>query len=477
MSAANRIKRCCTLAAGILWLYAGATFAASFDCSKAATRDEKLICGNQTLSMLDDELGHVVSRRMREVSDPAELRYAQVEWLTKRKACADAACIEAAYKRRLGELANTLTQPIPEHEARTNCIMGAWSGERRSCTVSAVKKLGNVGELAIYAVHYCLSTPARKPDGKNCQNNAVYVFAQKPGDKNWALQVSYDDVRHEEPAITPEGVALHRHGAASILYIPARLDGTGNINVSRHYAWHNNRWELIDTDSWIADFKKRLPPGSEFWKGFWYELKTLTSHAGIYRKGDANCCPSGGIAKVELTLNGTRLALKSFTVEKERDAEPRGASALFGAAAVEASNNKTPFSADLNGDGKPDAVYVLNLTAQAKPAPAESGVTFVNPWNGKPRSARAATIAIGVQLASGARYVVHDDEFFASPLWKQAKLPVAIARRGSKEHREFARQTNAVRNDVIVLGTEAGIDIALYWDGKRFVLFWPKETP
>lgn len=300
----------------LLCLTAAAVQGASFDCAKAGTRDEKLICAIPVLSALDGELGRAYGSRMRETPDPAELRYAQIEWLAKRKACADAVCIEAAYKRRLAELTSVPAQPIPQRVARTNCIPGAWSGERRACVVGAVKTLGTVDTLAIHAMNYCLTDVTRKPDAKRCENNAVYVFSQKPGDANWALQVSYDDVRHEEPALKPDEVALYHHGAASILHIPGRLDGTGGINVSRYYAWSNQRWESIDTDTWIADLKKHLPPGSEFWKGFWYDLKSLTSHIGVYRKGDANCCPSGGIAKVELTLNGTRFALKSFTVEK-----------------------------------------------------------------------------------------------------------------------------------------------------------------
>ena len=31
--------------------------------------------------------------------------------------------------------------------------------------------------------------------------------------------------------------------------------------------------------------------------------------------------------------------------------------------------------------------------------------------------------------------------------------------------------------DAIQLGTEAGIDILLYWDGKKWRLFWPAEEP
>jgi uncharacterized protein len=295
---------------------AQATLAASFDCRKAGTRDEKLICATPTLSALDDELGRVYSRRLRDVPDLAELRNSQVTWLQQRQACADAACIAAAYRQRLQVLGNLSMQLFAEHEVRANCITSVWNGERRLCTVDSIKPLGNVGELAMHAVSYCLSTATRKPDMKRCENIALYVFSQKPGEKNWALQVTYDDVQHGEPAISPDGAALYSHGTATLLYIPAGLEGTAHTNVSRHYVWTNNRWEPIDTDSWIADLGKRLPPNSEFWKGIWYDLTTLTTQVGVYRKSDPNCCPSGGVANVELTLNGTRFALKSFKLEK-----------------------------------------------------------------------------------------------------------------------------------------------------------------
>lgn len=302
------------------WLATTAAVAASFDCTKAATRDEKLICADPALSKLDDDLGRRYSGRLREVSDPAELRSTQIAWLEQRRTCVDIPCIEAAYRGRLAALTNLRTQSFPEREARSVCVTESgrkWQAEKHSCTVGTVTRLGVVGKLAMHAVSYCLLSGTRKPDAKKCEHNAITVFSHKPGDTHWVAQVSYDDVRHEEPALDPGGVALYRHGPAYILYLPARLDGTGSINVSRHYTWNNQRWELIDTDAWVADLKKRLPPGSEFWKGIWYDMKSLTSHVGIYRKGDGNCCPSGGIAKVSLALNGTRLVLKSFIVEKE----------------------------------------------------------------------------------------------------------------------------------------------------------------
>ena len=49
--------------------------------------------------------------------------------------------------------------------------------------------------------------------------------------------------------------------------------------------------------------------------------------------------------------------------------------------------------------------------------------------------------------------------------------------RTDKRYREWKKQVPALKGDAIQLGTEAGIDILLYWNGKKWDLFWPKEEP
>jgi len=56
-------------------------------------------------------------------------------------------------------------------------------------------------------------------------------------------------------------------------------------------------------------------------------------------------------------------------------------------------------------------------------------------------------------------------------------VPLSLAKRGSKVFADFQRQKKAIRNDVLVVGTEAGIDTALYWTGKGYALFSPDEEP
>lgn len=78
--------------------------AASFDCTKATSRVEKLICADDVLSKLDDELA-TAFRTASDVADAAhQVRREQSQWLASRNACGDRACIKSAYDRRLADL-------------------------------------------------------------------------------------------------------------------------------------------------------------------------------------------------------------------------------------------------------------------------------------------------------------------------------------------------------------------------------------
>jgi uncharacterized protein len=94
--------------------------AASFDCKKAAAAVEKMICGDAQLSAIDGRLARAYRRTLEGPSDPTPLKAAQRSWLaTERSKCADVACLEEAYQRRLTaiesgaskDLAYSFTQP------------------------------------------------------------------------------------------------------------------------------------------------------------------------------------------------------------------------------------------------------------------------------------------------------------------------------------------------------------------------------
>jgi uncharacterized protein YecT (DUF1311 family) len=98
-------------------LLAGADFsaAASFDCSKAATKQEKLICGDQQLSAADDDLAKAYRRALESSSDKEGLKKQQQNWIkTERDACQDAPSLLNAYKSRIAALEANIQKSTQE---------------------------------------------------------------------------------------------------------------------------------------------------------------------------------------------------------------------------------------------------------------------------------------------------------------------------------------------------------------------------
>jgi hypothetical protein len=110
-----------------------------------------------------------------------------------------------------------------------------------------------------------------------------------------------------------------RHGGETLLWLPVTVDGTGHYNDSRYYVWRAGRWERIDGTSWGGDLTRRLPAGLEIWKGIWPDLTTMTAEVGLYRQGDANCCPTGGVARVRLRVGATGLEMESVEFEAAKE--------------------------------------------------------------------------------------------------------------------------------------------------------------
>lgn len=90
------------LAATLLPLSASA---ASFDCKRATTQQEKLICANPEISKQDEDLAALYARQLARLSDAGQdgLRASQRSWLVFRnRACGgDVECLAAQYDERL----------------------------------------------------------------------------------------------------------------------------------------------------------------------------------------------------------------------------------------------------------------------------------------------------------------------------------------------------------------------------------------
>ena len=81
--------------------------AASFDCMKAQSEVEHLICDNPELSKLDDEMLAAYKATLKDEKDKEAVRQSQINWLKYRNNCKDADCVKRAYEMRLSSLTVT----------------------------------------------------------------------------------------------------------------------------------------------------------------------------------------------------------------------------------------------------------------------------------------------------------------------------------------------------------------------------------
>ena len=77
----------------------------SFDCTKAKSLSEKLICSDDELAGLDVELREALAIAMKAAADPAELRRASVAaWRQRERQCRDKQCLLDWFNQRLNAL-------------------------------------------------------------------------------------------------------------------------------------------------------------------------------------------------------------------------------------------------------------------------------------------------------------------------------------------------------------------------------------
>ncbi len=79
--------------------------AAGFDCAKASTAIEKLICGSPQISRQDEELSVAYKEAATQARDKDPLVIDQKRWLkNERSLCRDENCLKKVYQERIAEL-------------------------------------------------------------------------------------------------------------------------------------------------------------------------------------------------------------------------------------------------------------------------------------------------------------------------------------------------------------------------------------
>jgi len=97
----------------ILFALALATLPPAFDCAKAATDVERMICSDEELAALDRAVSRLYSGVRR--SRRASLNSSQPNWLKERDACTDKDCLVTKYDDRLFDLFGLSRTPMQKY--------------------------------------------------------------------------------------------------------------------------------------------------------------------------------------------------------------------------------------------------------------------------------------------------------------------------------------------------------------------------
>lgn len=85
----------------LILLLSVSLFGASFDCAKATSKVEKMICADPELSALDENLSKTFNEALKTTDDKEQLKKEQFTWMKERNQCLNKECIANSYLSRI----------------------------------------------------------------------------------------------------------------------------------------------------------------------------------------------------------------------------------------------------------------------------------------------------------------------------------------------------------------------------------------
>lgn len=139
---------------------------------------------------------------------------------------------------------------------------------------------------------------------------AAYVLLTPDPDRGLKILASGLESHHDYEA--PELVWID---GTPYVAVPGVMAGTGHFNADELYRWTTDASRplvKLDNQRWVEAFG-RLLPGFGIRKGVWFDYgeSTITALTSLWRDTDAECCPTGGEARLSYPIEGDRLVLTS----------------------------------------------------------------------------------------------------------------------------------------------------------------------
>ncbi len=155
--------------------------AASFDCAKAASTVEHIICDSNAVSHLDEELSESYKNRRRALSesDRAQLAIQQRSWLADRNKCGDAVCVEMKYKERIAQLSESPSTSIivPPSKSETPLENDIFQQEAPDLEARYIKNRDSA--YTVLTKRTLISAPASSAAACSMLINDMYITADE----------------------------------------------------------------------------------------------------------------------------------------------------------------------------------------------------------------------------------------------------------------------------------------------------------
>jgi hypothetical protein len=176
------------------------------------------------------------------------------------------------------------------------------NGRWTHCHVIKNGWFATIDDLDLYQSQYCLGN---KTGG--CKQRAQLLFANRAYTSKAKLllqRVDSGSTSYDDPTTvnTENGI---------IMMLAKRL---GSVTNSTYYYWQANHWLPIESQTWQRQLPQHLPKGIVMRTKPSLDIGTMSANAKLYRARDADCCPSGGVAEVNLILSQGRFAVKNVEI-------------------------------------------------------------------------------------------------------------------------------------------------------------------
>lgn len=192
---------------------------------------------------------------------------------------------------------------VQEECAQVGNITFGPNGRWASCRVTRGRWIATLDFMDLYQAQYCLSKNVSN-NVEACDQRALVIFSNRaytPDAKALMVRIDEGATEYDDPMVVASG-------DESIMSVSAR-NSTG-ILAKSYYLWRTDHWVAMDAKSWLNGLSAHLPKGTAARQVAWPNLETMSAKVSLFRPDDADCCPTGGMAEVELGLVKEQFAVK-----------------------------------------------------------------------------------------------------------------------------------------------------------------------